>query len=174
MAHRPQHKKECRKRAKEIHDQALFKQPPQVEDCPICFLRLPFMMTGYGYFSCCGKAICNGCVHAFQSMGNVTICPFCRTPLSNTDEETLERNNTRIKAEDAPAFYHLGSYYNSEHLVYHEKARDFYLRAGKLGSAKAYCNIGNDCFSDSGAGRDEKKALYYWELAAIVGCEKAR
>ena len=29
-AHRPQHKKECRKRAAELHDEALFKQPPQV------------------------------------------------------------------------------------------------------------------------------------------------
>ena len=64
---------------------------------------------------------------------------------------------------------------NSENCLPRDaESRDFYLRAGKLGSAKAYCNIGNECFSDSGAGRDEKKAFYYWELAAIVGCEKAR
>ena len=135
------------------------------------------MMTGHSYYACCGKTICTGCVHAFQSMGNVTICPFCRTPMSTTDEETLEMNNKRIKAEDASAFFQLGSYYQAGLFGLpqdSDKARDFYLRAGKLGSAKAYCNIGIECFSDSGAGRDEKKALYYWELAAIGGCEKAR
>ena len=37
-AHRSQHKKECRERAAELHDESLFKQPPLPEDCPICFL----------------------------------------------------------------------------------------------------------------------------------------
>ena len=37
--HRSQHKKECRNREAELHDEALFTQPPQKdEDCPICFL----------------------------------------------------------------------------------------------------------------------------------------
>ena len=43
--HRPQHKRECRKRAKEIHDEELFKQPPPPEECPICFLRIPSLLT---------------------------------------------------------------------------------------------------------------------------------
>ena len=41
IAHRPQHKKACKKRAAELHDEALFKEPPPREDCPICFLTLP-------------------------------------------------------------------------------------------------------------------------------------
>ena len=41
ITHRPQHKKECRKRASELHDEKLFKQPPSKDDCPICFLKLP-------------------------------------------------------------------------------------------------------------------------------------
>ena len=32
IAHRPQHKKECRKRVAELHDEKLFKQPPPEED----------------------------------------------------------------------------------------------------------------------------------------------
>jgi len=28
IAHRPQHKRECRRRAAELHDEKLFKQPP--------------------------------------------------------------------------------------------------------------------------------------------------
>jgi len=46
IAHRKQHKKECRKRAAELHDEKLFKQPPPKEDCPICFIRLPALPTG--------------------------------------------------------------------------------------------------------------------------------
>ena len=42
IAHRPQHKKACKKRAAELHEEALFKEPPPPEDCPICFLPLPF------------------------------------------------------------------------------------------------------------------------------------
>ena len=37
IAHRPQHKKECKERAKELHDEELFKQPlSEYGDCPIC------------------------------------------------------------------------------------------------------------------------------------------
>ena len=34
IAHRPQHKKAYKKRAAELHDEKLFKQPPPDEDCP--------------------------------------------------------------------------------------------------------------------------------------------
>jgi len=45
VAHWPQHKKECKKKAAELHDEALFKQPPK-EDCPICMIRMPPSPTG--------------------------------------------------------------------------------------------------------------------------------
>lgn len=68
IAHRPQHKKECRKRAVELHDEKLFKQPPsQYEDCPICFLSMPTLHTGSKYYKCCGKHICSGCGHAVST-----------------------------------------------------------------------------------------------------------
>jgi hypothetical protein len=35
------HKTECKLRAAELRDDALFKDPPPKEDCPICFLPLP-------------------------------------------------------------------------------------------------------------------------------------
>jgi hypothetical protein len=37
----PKHKKLCKQRAAELHDEALFKEPPPKEDCPICFLPMP-------------------------------------------------------------------------------------------------------------------------------------
>eukprot|EP00985_Skeletonema_marinoi_P030096 scaffold30504_cov80-Skeletonema_marinoi.AAC.1 len=40
--HRPQHKRACKKRAAELRDEILFKQPESSDlgDCPICFLPL--------------------------------------------------------------------------------------------------------------------------------------
>ena len=67
-AHRS-HKTECRRRAADTHDENLFKQPPQPEDCPICSLLLPSMRTGTRsrYQSCCGIRICSGCIRAGAS-----------------------------------------------------------------------------------------------------------
>jgi len=69
-AHRPMHKKECKKRAAELHDEALFKQPPPRGECPICMLPLPIFGEGgvstVTYQSCCGKTICNGCIYGME------------------------------------------------------------------------------------------------------------
>jgi hypothetical protein len=35
------HKIECKRRAAELHDEALFNDPPAKEDCQICFLPMP-------------------------------------------------------------------------------------------------------------------------------------
>ena len=85
------HKIECRRRAAELRDEALFKDPPPKEDCPICFLPMPTRsicdyiirtnqrfsrMGGLAdkdmeeYFTCCGKSICGGCIHSFGKTGN--------------------------------------------------------------------------------------------------------
>ena len=42
--HWPKHKKECKRRAAELRDEALFKDPPAKEDCPICFLPMPYKL----------------------------------------------------------------------------------------------------------------------------------
>ena len=41
--HRPQHEASCKKRAAELRDEILFRQPESTHkgDCPICFLPLP-------------------------------------------------------------------------------------------------------------------------------------
>ena len=72
--HRSKHKEACERRvaelheeelererrAAELHDEKLFKQPPLNEDCPICMLPLPSLITGYKYRGCCGNRICSG------------------------------------------------------------------------------------------------------------------
>ena len=84
------HKKECKLRAAEIRDEALFKDPPPKEECPICFLPMPVRLFSCAslpdatilsvpiydyamaneelekmdtaiYYLCCGKSICAGC-----------------------------------------------------------------------------------------------------------------
>ena len=54
VAHRPQHKKACKKRAAEIYDEKLFMEV-KPEECPICML--PFMNGNKteSFKSCCGK-----------------------------------------------------------------------------------------------------------------------
>jgi hypothetical protein len=42
--HWPTHKQDCKRRAAELHDEALFKDPPAKEDCPICFLPMLMKM----------------------------------------------------------------------------------------------------------------------------------
>ena len=59
--HRSKHQKKCERRVAELHDEALFKQPPLLkEDCSICFIPLPRLGTGSKYKTCCGKDICSG------------------------------------------------------------------------------------------------------------------
>jgi len=63
LAHHPLHKQECKKRAAELHDVKLFKQPPQGDECPICFLPPPPEAGGMRNSICCGQSICGGCVY---------------------------------------------------------------------------------------------------------------
>ena len=117
--HRSKHKQDCEKRvaelleeelererrAAELHDEKLFKQPPPAEDCPICMLPLPSLITGYKYKTCCGKRICSGCIHAVKIRdGGVGLCPFCRTPTPSIDEEILEEMKKRVELGDAAQF----------------------------------------------------------------------
>jgi hypothetical protein len=106
---RGKHKKLCKERSAEIHDEALFKDPPPKEDCPICFLPMPlkliycaslpdatvssvpiyefakaheeFATEGMEeYYACCGKTICRGCDYTFRRSGNVRRCVHFAIP----------------------------------------------------------------------------------------------
>ena len=104
-----------------VSDEDLFKQPPQKEDCPICFLRLPSLDTGYAYNSCCGKVICSGCIHASAKMHrNVdALCPFCRAPCPSL-EEANKQVSKRMEVDDAQAIYNVGCCYAKGRLAFHK------------------------------------------------------
>jgi len=183
VAHRPQHKKECKKRAAELHDEKLFKQPPNpYEDCPICFLRMPTIETGSKYHSCCGKLICSGCFYAqvYDNQGNIVakrVCPFCRTPTPTSEKEAIKREKKRVNLSDPMAICNHGNYYRDGMNGFaqnHTKALELWHRAAKLGCAGAYCSIGYAYECGHGVEVDKKKALHYYEQAAMRGDESAR
>ena len=139
--HWPTHKKVCKLRAAEIRDEALFKDPPPKEDCPICFLPMPVKLIAcmtlppatilsvpiYNYaeaneelanngtanfYSCCGKSICGGCIHSCRESGNDDKCPFCKADRNGiTDEEIVEEMMKRVKANDAVSICKLANDY---------------------------------------------------------------
>jgi TPR repeat protein len=179
IAHRPQHKNACNKRAAELHDEALFRQPPKADDCPICFLLLPVVKTGQLFRACCGKIVCSGCCHEheLQSSG-LPSCPFCRADLP-TAEGYLKMLEKRVDVNDSDAIYNLGMrYFEGDEVLSIKKDIDEAIkllhRAANLGSADAYYNLGVLYHKGEGVNKDKIKAKQYLEKAAMAGSAKAR
>ena len=172
------YRRECKvKRAKELRDPALFKQPPPREDCPICFLPLPLDDAEAKYQPCCGKNVCMGCIYGMHGGNNEDICPFCRAPEEFSDREHVERYWRREEAGDAEAINILGYFYRDGEYGLsqdYERAIGLWLRAGELGHATAYNNIGCAYNKGEGVEMDTKKAAHYFELGAMGGDVVAR
>ena len=136
------------------------------------------MDTGSKYYTCCGKEICSGCIYAVKSRDTVEQkCPFCRTPASKLDKENDRRRKKRVEAGDANGMFLLGcNYSEGAHGLPQDrtKALNLWHRAGELGNAKAYNNIGYAYHFGEGVERDNKKADHYYELAAMGGYVPAR
>ena len=177
--HRSKHKKACQKRVAELHEEQLFKKPAKEEDCPICFLRLPNLASGRIYMVCCGKFICSGCIFAVKKRDAASggLCPFCRTPAERNSKKMMKLYNKRIELNDAHAIFSVGSYNMlGSHGFSRNLTRGLKLwhQAGELGYANAYYTIGLSYQCGRGVERDEKKALHYYELAAMGGHANAR
>jgi len=191
--HRHKHKKDCEEYVRlaaehnaKLHDEKLFKQPPKVhEDCPICFVRMPTLTSGWRYKACCGKVICSGCIHApvYDDQGNeVDIikqneCPFCRTVAPNSDNELNSMLIKRSEAGDAIAIYNLGVYYDRGMYGLSQdftKAVELFHHAAELGYFKAYNGIGCAYQYGRGVEIDKKKAMHYYELSVMGGIVEAR
>jgi len=187
--HKKKHKKDCEElvrlaaeHAAELHDEKLFKRQPPLEDCPICFLQLPTLDSGRKYNPCCGKRICSGCDYApvYDNQGNEVVekkCPYCRTSASKSEKEAIEREKKRVEVDDPLAINNLGIRYRDGTNGYpqdYRKALELWHRAGELGHAMAYSNIGYAYHCGQGVKVDVKKARHYYELAAIGGDVDAR
>ena len=180
--HRSKHKKACERRVAELHDEELFKEHPPREDCPICFLPLPLFGNQAAFHSCCGKLICRGCMYAMKEescgRGKIGLCAFCREPYLSSDEENIEKRMQKlIEAGHAYALFILASYYANGDCGMQQdgaKANELFLRAGELGCAEAYYDLGVSYDNGEGVEVDKKKATYFYELAAMNGDVAAR
>jgi hypothetical protein len=180
VAHRPAHKKACKKRVAELFDEKLFKQPPPNEDCPICYLRLPIDADQCIYQSCCGKMLCRGCVIANTVAAadtEIFKCVFCRTEAPSSDEEEIKRLKRRVEVNDAQAMANLATYYQLGMKGLRQdnaKALELYHKSAKLGNHFAHYNL-SPCYLKGGiVEKDTRKAIYHRQLGAIAGNVHAR
>jgi tetratricopeptide (TPR) repeat protein len=201
--HWSRHNKKCKQRAAELRDEALFKDPPPKEDCPICFLPMPVNLIScmtlppatissvpihdYAmanerlaslntnqYYSCCGKSICKGCSYSFDQCGNEDRCPFCNSDRGNkTDEESVVEMMKRVEVNDAGAMCQLGFYYYHGREGLHQDRE----KAIELYARSANLGSSKAHFYLGGVyqeGGDLNMAKFHWEVAAIAGHELAR
>jgi hypothetical protein len=178
--HRKRHKKACERRVAELVEEALFKEV-EPEECPICMLPLPLDGESFAaqFQSCCGKSICHGCIYAMEMSEGKDLCAFCRTPPPSSAEEQIKRLKIQMDKGNGEAFNTLGLMYESEDYSLAlaqdtTKANELFLKAGELGCADGYYNLGISYHRGKGVEVDMGKAKYYYELAAMGGHATAR
>jgi hypothetical protein len=197
------HKKECKLRAAELRDEALFKDPPPKEDCPICFLPMPLKMICCAslppatilsvpiydfataneelaaddteqYYLCCRKTVCRGCLYSFCKSGNIGKCPFCNADQADkTDEEDVEELMKRVDVNDAGAICMLATHYHLGRAGFQQD----HAKAIELYARAA--DLGSSRAHNNLAGvyhqmGDLKTAKFHVEVASMAGHEVAR
>ena len=172
--HRHWHVGDCKRRAKELHDKKLFRQPDGSHhgECPICFLPMPIDPQKSLFYECCSKSSCDGCRYANAKSNGGDRCPFCRETVANGDEEWKKRLMKRIKANDPTALRQMAAIFDGE--GEYDKAFEYYTKAAELGDLTAHYNIGVMYRDGEGVDKDEEKEVYHLEQAAIGGHPKAR
>ena len=176
--HKSEHEQECKKRAAELRDELLFKQPEEsyLGDCPICSLPLPIDLQKSSLMTCCSKIICNGCRVANlireSDMRLQHTCPFCREPIPELEEENEKFQLKRIQANDPVAICHEGGerHYKGDY----EIAFEYWTMAAELGNADAYYKLALLEEKMQGVEKDEGKYIHNLEEAAISGHPNAR
>ena len=153
-------------------DVELFSQPDgtHLGECPICFLPMPLDVRKYTFKACCSKKICDGCVVANVKSNGSSKCPFCREPADG--EEWEKRMMKRIKANDPAALCQMGVDHRNE--GDHGKAFEYWEKAAELGDPEAHNMMSIAYHEGEGVVKDEEKAVYHLEKAAIGGHYLAR
>ena len=176
--HRKQHKRTCKKRAAELHDEILFKLPESNHfgDCPICCLPIPIDPQKSTSYCCCSKLICKGCEYANrvrETEGRLEMtCPFCREPLPFTEEEWNDRLMKRVEANDPAALRNFGTEKIDE--GDYKAAFEYWKRAADLGDVVAHYQLSVSYRLGEVVEKDTRKELYHLEEAAIGGHQHAR
>jgi tetratricopeptide (TPR) repeat protein len=98
-------------------------------------------------------------------------CPFCRE-LVVDEEEGKKRMMERVKANDPVALREMGTARLGEGDW--DTAFEYWTKAAELGDHDAHYQLGMMCWRGDGVTKDEEKAVYHLELAAIGGDPEAR
>jgi len=176
--HKLQHEEACKKRAAELRDELLFKQPESTHlgDCPICMIPLSLDESKSAMMVCCSKVICDGCSHANKiremEERRHPKCPFCREQLPTTKEESDKRRMKRIEVNDPVAMRQWGvqQYKKGDYST----AFEYFARAAELGNAEAHYRLSQMYDLGNGIEKDGGKEMYHLEEAAIGGHPNAR
>jgi len=201
--HWPTHKKQCKQRAAELSDEALFKDPPAKEDCPICFLPMPIKLLSCislsnatvtsvpiydfsiankelkdkamdEYYPCCGKSICRGCAYSFAESENDERCPFCNSDRGKkTAEENIEDITKRVEVNDAGAIYMLADSYY-QGLNGIQQDQTKAMELYARAAELGHSKAHSNLGNIYYMGGDLKKAKFHLEAAAMAGHEVAR
>ena len=176
--HSSNHEEACKKRAAELRDELLFKQPENTHrgDCPICMIPLPLDKQKSILKSCCSKVICKGCSHANiireDPMRLTFLCPFCREPMPETKEDYCKLMKKRIEMNDPVAMYQEGV--GQRQKGNYRSAFVYYSKAAKLGDADAHYTLSILYHLGQGVEKDTRKEIYHFEEATILGHPWAR
>ena len=176
--HKSEHEEDCKKRAAELRDDLLFKQPEgsYLGDCPICTLPLSLDKSKSINYECCNEVICRGCEYANDrremELRLAPSCPFCRQALPDTEEEYDKQRMKRIEANDPAASRQQG------HLLYNKgdysSAFEYWTKAATLGDAEAHYQVSVMYHHGLGVEQNKEKEIDHLEKAAIVGHPDAR
>eukprot|EP00986_Skeletonema_menzelii_P007429 scaffold2919_cov130-Skeletonema_menzelii.AAC.5 len=176
--HRPKHKRDCKKRVVELHDELLFKQPKSTHrgDCPICLVPLPLDLTKSTRMSCCSKLVCNGCYHANERREKeqrlAPKCPFCRHDIPRSPAEADRNKRKRIEANDPDALTEFGT--RCREKGDYKGAIVCWTKAAELGDVEAHYQLSCSYRIGNGVEKDKKKEVHHLEQAAIKGDPQAR
>eukprot|EP00956_Cyclotella_meneghiniana_P005999 scaffold7807_cov62-Cyclotella_meneghiniana.AAC.3 len=187
-AHRPRHKKECKKRAAELKHIELFNEDGPshyLEDCPICLAPMPVDEEYTVLNFCCMKYICAGCTdrrrfvdHGYAQIDvSQNVCPLCRTTVSRDQRENLQIIQRRVDAGDHVAYKYLGDLYSMGRRglpVDKTRAVELWTESARLGSAAAHFDLANAYRKGDGVDRSMKLATHHLEIAAKGGHPLAR
>eukprot|EP00984_Skeletonema_dohrnii_P005055 scaffold1780_cov90-Skeletonema_dohrnii-CCMP3373.AAC.7 len=175
--HAIQHEEHCKKRAAELRDELLFRQPDSsyLGDCPICCLPLSLDPTKSTMYNCCSKVICIGCAYTNQ-MREIERklsfkCPFCREP-APTKLERDKRRMKRIEVNDPVALCREGIEQYGE--GNYERSFEYMMKAAELGDVEAHYKLSLLYYSGQGVEEDMGKKIHHLEEAAIGGHPYAR
>lgn len=156
---------------------------PHHEECPICFLPLPFGNDGgIVYMTCCGKDICGGCfMQNWDSHGGVLekaeVCVLCREDGQrfgiNAKEEDIAAQHMKLAnvGRHKAMFCVAENYFKGRYGVEQDRTEGlkWYVRAIEAGSPDASMRLAWYYLSGDGVEKDSKKALEYYENATELG-----